>query len=145
MDQVFGSPISLKVELFLMFCHRMVSNFEVWLVFEMFINIFLVTFLCLFKVGDELCLNVYQPHGLIFNYKIHNVIHTLNVKFKVQIMICKSIMIMLKNGLCCFKQILAWTKIWSIILMIIGCAMQILLLDLIDPFYLSIHLGVEGW
>jgi len=67
----------------------MVSNLEVWLVFAMFINIFLVTFLCLFKVGDKLCLNVYQPRGLIFNYRIHNVIHTLDVKFKVQIMICK--------------------------------------------------------
>jgi hypothetical protein len=33
-------------------------------------------------------------------------------------------------------------KNWSIILMIIGCAM---LQDLIDPFNLSIRLGVEAW
>jgi hypothetical protein len=105
MDQIIGSPISLKIELFFMFCHRMVSNLEVWLVFVMFINIFLITFLCFLKFGNKLCLNVYQSHGLISKYMIHNVIHTLDVKFKVQVVI-----VMLKNGLCCFKQILPWTK-----------------------------------
>jgi hypothetical protein len=43
----------------------------------------------LHKVEYKLCSNVHQPHGLIFNCKIHNVIHILDVKLKVQTMTCK--------------------------------------------------------
>jgi hypothetical protein len=46
----------------------LVSNLENLLVSVMFINIFLVMFLCLPKVGYKLCSNVHQPHVLIFNW-----------------------------------------------------------------------------
>jgi hypothetical protein len=37
---------------------NLISNLEIWLVFTMFINIFLVFPLSFFKVGYKLCLNV---------------------------------------------------------------------------------------
>jgi len=52
----------------------LVSNLEIWLIFVMNINIFLVSFLCILKVGYKLWSNVCQPHGY------HNVVHTLDVK-----------------------------------------------------------------
>ncbi len=45
----------------------LVSTLEILLVFALFINIFFVMSLCLPKVGYKLCLNVHQPHALIFN------------------------------------------------------------------------------
>ncbi len=68
---------------------NLVSNLEIWLIFVMDINILLVSSLCLLKVGYKLCLNVYQPHDSIVSYRIHNVVHTLDVKLGLQIMICK--------------------------------------------------------
>jgi hypothetical protein len=46
----------------------------------MFVNIFLVSLLSFFKVGYKLCYNVYKPRDSIFNYKIHYIIYTLDVK-----------------------------------------------------------------
>jgi hypothetical protein len=37
---------------------NLISNLEIWLVFTMFVNIFLVSPLSFFKVGYKLCLNV---------------------------------------------------------------------------------------
>jgi hypothetical protein len=52
-----------------------------------------------------MCSNVCQPHGSIFSYMIHNVVHILNVKLRVQTMICKE-----RCLLCCCKQSPLWTK-----------------------------------
>ncbi len=63
-----------------------------------------------FKIKHRLCLNTCQPHNLIFCCKIHNLVHILDIKPKVQNMICKeNTFIMLVNALCC-KQIKPWTK-----------------------------------
>jgi hypothetical protein len=59
---------------------NLVFDFEIWLILMMYINILLVSSLCLLKVGYKLCSNIYQPHTLIFHCKIHNLMHTLDVK-----------------------------------------------------------------
>jgi len=74
---------------------HLVSNLDILSILAMDINILFVSSLCLFKIGYKLCSNVCQTHGSIFNYRIHNVVHTLDVKLGVQIMICK------EKGLLC--------------------------------------------
>jgi len=64
---------------------HLVSELDILLILTMDINIFFISSLCFFKVGYKLCLNVCQPHGLILNYKIHNVVHNLDVKLGVKI------------------------------------------------------------
>jgi hypothetical protein len=49
----------------------------------MFIIILFVLFLCIFKMKHKLCLNVHQPHGLIFSCKIHDIVHIMKIKLKV--------------------------------------------------------------
>jgi hypothetical protein len=84
MDQVFGSSISLKAKLFWCFVIKVKLGFQSWSLVGLwiFIGIFLVMSLCFPKVGYKLCSNVCQPHGSIFSYMIHNVVHTLDVKHR---------------------------------------------------------------
>ncbi len=59
------------------------------LFFMMFIDNFFVLLLRSFKVKNKLGSNVCQPHDSIFNYRVHNFIHSLDVKPRVQTMIRK--------------------------------------------------------
>ncbi len=63
------------------------------------------------QVWIELCLNVCQPHSSIFHYKIHNVMHTFDVKLTcanhdLQI----KVFFVLMNALHCCRWTLPWTK-----------------------------------
>ncbi len=97
MDQLLGNPISPKAKLFWYFVVEVTFGLQPQHFIDplMDINIFFILFLCFFKVGYKLCSNVCQPHGLILNYMINHVVHTLDVKLGVQIMICK------EKGLLC--------------------------------------------
>ncbi len=55
----------------------------------------------------------------------------------------KKKVIVLMNASHCYMQTPTWTRGLTNYLMMIGCALQILFQDLIDPFRLPIHLGVE--
>jgi hypothetical protein len=59
---------------------NLVFDFEIWLILMLYINILHVSSLCLLKVGYKLCFNVCQPHNSIFHSKIHDVMHTLDVR-----------------------------------------------------------------
>jgi hypothetical protein len=61
----------------------LVYDLDILLILLMDINMIFISSLCLFKGVYKLCSNVCQPHGLILNYKIHNVVHTLDVKLGV--------------------------------------------------------------
>jgi len=74
---------------------HLVFDLDILLILMMDINILFLLYFCLFKVVYKLCSNVCQPNGSILNYRIHNVVHTLDVKLGVQMMICK------EKGLLC--------------------------------------------
>jgi hypothetical protein len=65
------------------------SSTLTWLFFMMSIGIFLVFPLHSFKAKNKLGSNVCQPHVSIFSCKVHNFIHSLDVKPRVQTMIGK--------------------------------------------------------
>jgi hypothetical protein len=118
---------------------NLVSNIENCLFLMMFVNIFVVHCLCAFSRLNTSCAqNVHQPQGLIFGYKIHNLVHALVSNLR-----CKPWFA--KNGIQWFvNEYTMLLNVYLIILMIISCLSWILFQNLIDLFCFSICLEVEN-
>ncbi len=125
---------------------NLVVDLKTWLLLMMFIGIFLIMPLHFFEARNNLSSNVCQPHDSIFSYRVHNLVHLLNVKPEVQTMIGK------KRCLLCWRmndvivnKLCHGQEVWLIILKIISWLCKIYYSKTWLHILFTHCLGVEGW